>query len=177
MAGKVKRGIIRTIRNNLKSNVEPDRILCDDELEEMPAVENRILEILRKYFDQRDDIAFAFLFGSSAQGRIRREGDVDVAVYFWPEEGLEWESVKKRYPGESRIALDLEKLLRKEIDLIVLNRAKAVLADEAIRKGKPIVVKDRELFLEFLCVISDEAEQMRDWIETSYRERQLEASR
>ncbi len=138
---------------------------------------NRILEIMQKYFDQREDVAFAFLFGSSARGKIRREGDVDVAVYFRPEEGLEWESVKKRYPGESRIALDLERLLRKEVDLIVLNRAKAVLADEAIRKGKPIVMKDRDLFLEFLCVISDEAEQMRDWIETSYRERHVEANR
>ena len=161
---------------SLKNRVEPDRILYNNEPEEMPAVENRILAIMRTYFDQRDDIAFAFLFGSSALGKIRKEGDIDVAVYFWPEEGLEWENVKKRYPGESRIALDLERLLRKEIDLIVLNRAKAVLADEAIRKGKPIVVKDRELFLDFLCVISDEAEQMREWIETSYRERHLEAN-
>ncbi len=72
----------------------------------MPAAEKQVLEILRKYFDQREDIAFAFLFGSSARGKIRREGDIDVAVYFWSEEGLEWESVKKRYPGESRILIE-----------------------------------------------------------------------
>ena len=96
-------------------------------------MEDRILRVMKKYFGQRDDIAFAFLFGSSAQGKIRREGDIDVAVYFWPEKGVEWENVRKRYAGENRIALDLEKLFKKEVDLIVLNWARAILADEAIR--------------------------------------------
>ncbi len=135
------------------------------------------LRTLKEYFESRDDIAFAFLFGSGAKGRVRKEGDVDIAVYFWPEKGIEWENVKRRYEGENRIAIDVEKLVKKEVDLIVLNRAKAVLADEVIRKGRPIVVKDRGLFLEFLCIISDEAEDMRKWIETSYRERHFEANR
>ena len=140
-------------------------------------MEDQILGVLKNYFERREDVAFAFLFGSSTRGKIRREGDIDVAVYFWPEKGVEWENVRKRYAGENRIALDLERLFKKEVDLIVLNRAKAILADEAIRNGKPIVVKDRGLFLDFLCLISDEAEQMREWIETSYRERHVEASR
>ena len=140
-------------------------------------MENRILRDLKQYFSERDDIAFAFLFGSAAQGKIRRDGDIDIAVYFWPEKGLEWENVGKRYAGENRIALDLERLLKKEVDLVVLNRAKAIVADGAIRRGKPIVVKDRGLFLEFLCLISDEAEQVRDRIEATYRGRYVETSR
>jgi predicted nucleotidyltransferase len=140
-------------------------------------VDSGIIGALKKYFRERDDIAFAFLFGSSVKGRVRREGDIDIAVYFWPESDMEWENVTKRYEGENRIALDLEKLLKKEVDLIILNRAKAILADEAIRKGEPIVVKDKGLFLEFLCLISDEAEHMREWIETSYRDRHFETNR
>jgi len=89
---------------------------------------------------------------------------------------VEWENVNKRYAGENRIALDLERLLKKEIDLVVLNRARVIVADEAIRKGKPIVIKERGLFLDFLCLITDEAEQMRDWIETSYQERYFETN-
>jgi len=146
------------------------------ELEE-GLVEDQILKVLKEYFIHREDVAFAFLFGSSARGRVRREGDIDVAVYFRPEKGLEWENVRKRYAGENRIAVDLERLLKREVDLVVLNRAKAIVADEAIRKGKPIVMKNRSLFLDFLCLITDEAEQMREWIETSYRERHFEASR
>ena len=130
-----------------------------------------LLKELREYFSKREDIAFAFLFGSAARGNLRKEGDVDVGIYFWPEKGIEWENVKKRYEGENRIALDLERLLRKEVDLIVLNRAKAVLADEIVRKGQPLIIKGRGFFLDFLCIISDEAEYVREWLNVSSKER------
>jgi len=42
----------------------------------------KMLEILKDYFEERNDVAFAFLFGSAARGKIRREGDIDIAVYF-----------------------------------------------------------------------------------------------
>ncbi len=132
-----------------------------------------ILETLEGYFKTRKDIAFAFLFGSAARGKIRQEGDIDIAVYFYPKEGLEWEAFGKIYPGENKIALELERILHKEVDLIVLNRAKALLADEIIRKGKPIVINDKSLLFDFLCLISDEAEYMRNWLESYYKEKRI----
>jgi len=132
---------------------------------------HKTLDLLKDYFDGRKDIVFAFLFGSAAKGKVRREGDVDIAIYFWPEKDIEWEVFDKTYKGESRIGLDLERLLKKEVDLVVLNRARAVLADEIVRKGKPIIIKDRGIFMDFLCIVSDEAEYVRDWIETYYKER------
>ena len=140
-------------------------------------IDGKVLESLKNYFEGRDDIAFAFLFGSAAKGRVRREGDVDIAVYFVPENELEWEAFNKTYEGENRIALDLEGLLKKEVDLVVLNRARAVVADEIIRKGTPLVIKDRGIFLDFLCIISDEAEYVRDWLVTSYKERGFASNR
>ena len=101
----------------------------------------------------------------------------DIAVYFKPERDLEWEEFEKTYESENRIALDLERLLKKEVDLIVLNRARALLADEILRKGHPIVIKDRGIFLEYFCIISDEAEDMRNWLEFYYRETGLESNR
>jgi len=135
------------------------------------------LELLKDYFEERKDIAFAFLFGSAARGKIRREGDVDIAVYFWPEKDIEWEAFNKTYKGESSIGLDLERFLKKEVDLVVLNRARAVLADEIIRNGKPIIIKDRGILIDFFCIISDEAEYVRDWFETYYKERSLASRR
>jgi len=135
------------------------------------------VQILRDYFCKRDDVAFAFLFGSAAKGRIRKEGDVDIAVYFIPGKEIEWEVLNKRYEGENRIGLDVERLLNKDVDLIVLNRAAAVLADEIIRKGKAIVIKDRCMFMDFLCIISDEAEYVRDWMTTSFKEGTIAANR
>lgn len=141
------------------------------------AMLSQMLGILKDYFDERKEIAFAFLFGSAVKGRVRREGDIDIAVYFWPEKDIEWEAFDKTWEEERRIGLDLERLLKKEVDLVVLNRARAVLADEIVRKGKPIMIKDRGIFLDFLCIVSDEAEYMRDLLETCYKERRVASSR
>ena len=138
---------------------------------------NKLLQLLKDYFNQRDDIAFAFLFGSAAKGKVRKEGDMDIAIYFWPEKDIEWEDFNKTYKGETKIGLDLERLLKKEVDLVILNRTRAVLADEIVRKGKPIIIKNRGIFLDFLCIVSDEAEYMRSWLETFYKERRVESNR
>jgi uncharacterized protein len=135
------------------------------------------LQVLKQYFERSDDIAFAFLFGSAARGRIRKEGDIDVAVYFKPEKDVEWEVFGKTFKGENRIGLDIARLLGKEVDLVVLNRARAIVADEIIRKGKPILIKDKGLFIDFLCIISDEAEYVRDSIANSYKERTVAPGR
>ena len=36
------------------------------------------------YFEERSDIAFAFLFGSHANETATNRSDVDIAVYFYP---------------------------------------------------------------------------------------------
>ncbi|MBF0565242.1 MAG: nucleotidyltransferase domain-containing protein [Nitrospirae bacterium] len=41
---------------------------------------------LKEYLTGRKDIAFALLFGSQARGTATKLSDVDVAVYFPPEE-------------------------------------------------------------------------------------------
>jgi uncharacterized protein len=135
------------------------------------------IKILKQYFCKRKDVVFAFLFGSGARANMRKESDIDIAIYFQPEQDLEWEDFSRTYKNENRIALDLERLLNKEIDLIVLNKAKAILADEILRKGYPIVIKDSGIFLEYFCIISDEAEEMRNWLESFYRETELESNR
>jgi predicted nucleotidyltransferase len=139
--------------------------------------QNRTLQLLTNYFEVRNEITFAFLFGSVARGKVRKDGDVDIAIYFWLEEDIEWEAFNKIYKEENSIARDLEKLLKKEVDLVVLNRARAILADEILRKGTPILIKDRGIFLDFFCIISDEAEYMRDWFATNYKERKIASNR
>jgi predicted nucleotidyltransferase len=139
--------------------------------------DTELVSILESYFTKRNDIAFAFLFGSAARGKIRKEGDIDIAIYFRPEKDVEWENFTKKYEGENRIALDLERLLKKEVDLVVLNRARSVLADEIVRKGKPIIIKDREMFLDFLCIVSDEAEYVRNSLTASYKEKTVAPGR
>ena len=43
-----------------------------------------LLEILKEYFEKRDDVLMAFLFGSYAKATTHKESDVDIAVYCVP---------------------------------------------------------------------------------------------
>ncbi len=62
----------------------------------------------------------AFLFGSYARETTHRESDVDIAVYFRSKSKyLEWEEIDIKYDAEDRIWLDIERLLKRNVDLRV----------------------------------------------------------
>ena len=130
-----------------------------------------MLDKLREYFLRRDDVAFAFLFGSQARGEARPGSDVDVAVYFYPKRRrpIEFEE-EVYYEGEDEIWADLEEILGKEVDLLVLNRAPAVVADSAIR-GKPIIIKDPGLYIDFMLVVTSEAIDFREMLKRDFLEK------
>jgi uncharacterized protein YutE (UPF0331/DUF86 family)/predicted nucleotidyltransferase len=111
----------------------------------------RVIGGLRAYFARRDDVAMAFLFGSRGVGRQRRASDWDIAVYL-TEEGE---------PREQAMWADVERLVGAEVDLVVLNRAPATVADVALR-GVPLVIKDRGRWLEFMLAVTREATDYRD---------------
>lgn len=81
-------------------------------------------------------------FGSHARGKATRRSDVDVAVYFADAHDL---------TSVNGIAAELEALLRKDVDLIVLNEANASVAWAALR-GIPLVVRDRAFYLQYMLM-------------------------
>ncbi len=40
-----------------------------------------MMDLLKRCFGRRDDVALAFLFGFSARGLDGRDSDVDIAIY------------------------------------------------------------------------------------------------
>ena len=62
------------------------------------------MDALKRYFENRKDVAFAFLFGSHARGTATKLSDVDIAVYFYPKERhpVEYEE-EIFYDGEHEI--------------------------------------------------------------------------
>lgn len=127
---------------------------------------------LKRYFENREDVAFAFLYGSQAHGYATKLSDVDIAVYFYPQERhpIEYES-EHDYEGEDEIWGDLERLLKKEVGLLVLNRAAATVAASAIR-GAPLTINDWGLYLDFMLIITDVAIDFTELIINDYKERQ-----
>jgi uncharacterized protein len=130
-----------------------------------------MIEGLKQYFDQRKDIAFAFLYGSQANGNATRLSDVDIAVYFYPRERhpLEFER-EIFYETENQIWGDLQRLLKKEVELLVLNRVSASVAGSAIR-GIPLVIKDWGLYIDFMEVITDAAEDFMNTVIGDFKDR------
>jgi predicted nucleotidyltransferase len=137
---------------------------------------DKMMDMLKNYFEKRQEVVFAYLFGSALRKNFRQQGDIDIAVYFWPAKDIEWENFGKKYQYENKISLELERLLKKEVDLIVLNRARSILADEILRRGEKIIIKDRGIWLDFFCIVSDEAEYMRNWLIKEFRKREIAGS-
>jgi len=123
-----------------------------------------LLEKLRAYFRGREDVAFAYLFGSVAKDRAHSESDVDIGVYFKPEgKALEYES-DKRYAGEEEMWSDLDGITGRHTDMVVLNRAPSTLFSEVLHEGQKLYSTDDNLLNRLAGAVDDMAEDFRSFI-------------
>jgi uncharacterized protein len=138
---------------------------------EITRIQGIELEGLKGYLATRQEVAFSFLYGSQAKGTATKRSDVDVAVYFYPRERHPVEIEEEVfYPAESELWGDLERILRKEVELLVLNRVPATVAVSAM-KGVPLLIRDWNLYLDFFVNITDIAEEFAEFIISEYKER------
>ncbi len=137
----------------------------------MVAIAN-LMNKIREYLENREDVAFAFLYGSYSKGNATRLSDVDIAVYFYPRQRhpVEFEE-EYLYEGENQIWGQLQGILNKEVELLVLNRAPASIAASAIR-GIPLAINDWGLYLDFMEVITDVADDFEEFILSYYKEKE-----
>ena len=95
----------------------------------------KIVNKASTYFSSREDILFAYLFGSHAKGVATNMSDVDIAVY----------SLDEKCDGDSRLDMlhALSTTLKTEkLDLVILNTAPITLAFRILQNH--ILLIDRE---------------------------------
>lgn len=132
-------------------------------------VEINKIEALTQYFQKESSIVLAFLFGSRVKRGAGNISDWDIAVYFKPEEYLEIER-EREYPGENKIWSDLVDLLgTDDVDFAVLNRSRPSLVYNVLRTGNSLIIRDRRLYLDLLCKVSDEAVSWWDFVSDFWR--------
>lgn len=125
---------------------------------------NQKLDKLKVFLLTKNDILAAFLFGSYAKDLTHSESDIDIAVFFKPQNrDIEYEE-EKHYEGEDELWLEIEKIMEIKTDLVVLNRASSTLADSIIKEGKQLVMKDPQYFSRFSNVIDEAAHYYREYM-------------
>ncbi len=123
-------------------------------------MKEEILQKLKDYFNKKENVIMAFLFGSLSKGKVHRHSDIDIAIY------LKEYDIKE----VEKIWDELEDLLKKDIDLIVLNNAKPLVAFEAIR-GEKIIIRNYDFYTDYMLEVSSEAIDLKEFILDLYKMR------
>ena len=109
-------------------------------------IEESICELL----GEREEVRFAYLFGSRVEGVSRPSSDLDLAVY------LDEDHLSKRDPlYETRLSLEIEKAIAEmfEVDIVVFNHSSLVLKYQVTKKGKLVHYKDEAEARDFEALI------------------------
>ena len=103
--------------------------------------DGRTLSAVRDVLLQQQDIEFACVFGSFAQGRQTPTSDIDVAV-------------AARMPLDPRRRLtlndDISSVTGRPVDLVDLHRVGPVLLTQALTRGKRLVKRDSRILARLL---------------------------
>ncbi len=89
---------------------------------------------------QRHGIDLAYLFGSASKGRFTPRSDVDVAVRF-----IQNATAFEYFKRGDALHAELTRLLRRKVDVVVLNNAPPLLRFEVLRNGSVLFSPDEEL--------------------------------
>jgi predicted nucleotidyltransferase len=104
-----------------------------------------MIATLAGYFAGRKQVTAAYLFGSQARGSAGPKSDVDVGVVVagLPSGGVE------RVERVAAMQADLEALLRRDVDLVLLDEAGPDLLHRVLRDGVLLHEGDHRRRLEF----------------------------
>ena len=128
-------------------------------------------EAIKERLERTEEVRFALLYGSRAQGRPRADSDWDVGVFLSGDL-----SAPERFEVRSRLLADLADL--GPVDVLVLNDAPPLLAQRAL-EGFRLVVKDRSAYVRFFTRVLAEAGDERFWrgLHRQARARRLQEGR
>jgi predicted nucleotidyltransferase len=99
-------------------------------------MEDKIINKLKAYFEDKSEVTAVFLFGSQATGKTDRSSDVDIGILF------DTSDVAGEIDRRNQYMLDLANILKKEIHPVVLNSAGEELMRQIFLKGKCILVRN-----------------------------------
>ena len=127
-----------------------------------------IKKLAKKMELEFPQVAFSYIFGSAAQGKLSENSDIDIAVFLKPD---------NRSPELiSGIIGAIEEVITEyPCDLLILNEAGELIAMEAL-KGDIIFVRDSSLddYAEFFSLTCRKYEDRQAWMKKQLKYRGYE---
>ncbi|MFP4408844.1 MAG: type VII toxin-antitoxin system MntA family adenylyltransferase antitoxin [Spirochaetaceae bacterium] len=119
---------------------------------ELPEVEAAVAAVLKQF----SSLEFALLYGSAVTGRLRKDSDIDVAVYLDSGGQLEVEE-EREFPEEAEIQIALERALGRNVEILLLNRAPATVCASAVETGRLVLLRNAGLYRRYALAVTDVA--------------------
>ena len=108
-----------------------------------PSQEPPELQAVKSYLEAQPTVLAAVVCGSAATGRLGPHSDLDLALLFARE------TVPDAF-ATLEMRGELEQLARRDVDLIVLNRASTIIAFQAIKYGYVIACHDPDAYQRYV---------------------------
>ena len=95
-------------------------------MQNLTTIQNILTDHLSKY----DEIQLVFLFGSTASEHHSKESDIDIAILF---------QIEPDFYYLDDIKDSLSKLIKKQIDIVILNNASPIIKMQILKNGIPLI--------------------------------------
>lgn len=125
-------------------------------------LDKQLTSTLQSLLKEKKWVELAFLFGSQSKGRSGAESDFDIAI--WPAEKTEEKNI-------DRLWMELEKTLKKPVDLVNLSSASPIVAWEAF-KGTPLSIRNKCFYINKMLEVSSGAEDINRFIVDVWKARE-----
>jgi hypothetical protein len=118
------------------------------------------LEAIKKYLYKRNEIIFAYLYGSYANNSNNKLSDIDIAVYIDNKQ----KPVSSYFGYKSELITELQSMTSKDIDLIILNEVPDKIAYNALNEGSLMFTKSNNISNRFYNnIINNTANNLSDY--------------
>jgi hypothetical protein len=115
-------------------------------------INSEIISQLKDYFEIKSGVLLVFLFGSAAGGKMKADSDIDIGILFENEPDIfEINELKSELNG----------ILKREIDIAVLNSAAPVLKMQVLKKGIPVFTKDKKYYNQFFVATINQYDDLK----------------
>ncbi|OGW06083.1 MAG: hypothetical protein A2889_10545 [Nitrospinae bacterium RIFCSPLOWO2_01_FULL_39_10] len=113
---------------------------------------DKIISIIKSELEGREDIVFAYIYGSLVDPEMTFYRDIDIGIY-----AADMEKAKE-WNYDIRIGIDIEKILRSEgfgipVDIRVINISDVLYVHKVIQ-GRLLFTKDEDLWADFVVDVS-----------------------